>query len=65
MNVLLTKTKSKLAVSNEKRGELEILNDDLTKKVETIMEEKVELEENAKEQVILLYISIRTSIMRI
>ena len=49
----MTETKSKLAVSNEKRGELEILNDDLTKKVEKIMEEKVELEENAKEKVSL------------
>ena len=49
----MTETKSKLAVSNEKRGELEILNDDLTKKVEKIMEEKVEIEENAKKKVSL------------
>ena len=60
MNLLLTETKSKLAVSNEKRSELDILNDNLTKKVETIMEEKVELEENAKEKVSLyIFLSIK------
>ena len=56
MNLLLTETKSKLAVSNKKRGELEILDDNLTKKVETLMEEKRELKENAKEKVSLCII---------